>query len=111
DTVGGVGLVSAGALAVFGLFLLPRQRRKAIDQFKEQVEGLRRDIRKALEDQFARELDGALAKVQDIVEPFRTFVVSEGARLAEAMADRGTISNNLQAIQADVDQTFGQASV
>ncbi|MEM1271404.1 MAG: dynamin family protein, partial [Bacteroidota bacterium] len=100
DTVGGVGLVSAGALAVFGLFLLPRQRRKAIDQFKEQVEGLRRDIRKALEDQFARELDGALAKVQDIVEPFRTFVVSEGARLAEAMADRGTISNNLQAIQA-----------
>jgi small GTP-binding protein len=101
------GLVAAGALAAFGFLFLPRQKRKAIREFRERVEALRGDLRAALQAQFTQEIDGALARVRELVAPFGRFIEAEQATLAAAEAERRTLRTRLDDLRTDVRTEFG----
>ena len=101
------GFVAAGAVAVFGFLFLPRQKRKAIREFKDRVDALRADLRSALESQFAREIDDALAGGRALVAPFARYVDDERAALERADADRRALRERLDALRTEVHDTYG----
>ncbi len=91
------GFIAAGVLAVVGLIFLPRQKRKAIAEFRERVEALRADMKKALSEQLDREVAASLDKVRETVAPYAAFVEQERQTLTEVTAER-------QALGAEIDR-------
>jgi small GTP-binding protein len=83
------GLVAAGTLATLGLFILPARRRRAQRELEAKILALRTDLMAALRDQFERELDGSVLRIEEAVGPYTRFVRSEQQRL-EATRDRLT---------------------
>src|SRR5690606_18776356 len=77
------GIVAAGALSVVGFVLLPRQRRRAIAEFRERVEALRAALKEALAAQFTEEADEALAEVRGLIRPLVGLVEDERATLTD----------------------------
>lgn len=111
DAVGGVGLVSAGLLATLGLFLLPRQRRKAIADFRSSTDELRAEMKKALAAQFDREVDEAVNKIRALVLPYRTFIIQETDRLNQARAAHEKLQTETQGLLKTVHAQFGEAEL
>lgn len=102
------GLVAAGALALFGFLFLPRQKRKAIQEFKERVDALRAGLKTALQEQFVQEIDAALAGVRELISPFSHYVEAERNALDAAEADSRRIRDRLDDLRADVRTEFGE---
>lgn len=90
------GLVAAGTLATLGLFILPARRRRAQQELEAKILALRTDLMAALREQFKRELDGSVLRIEEAVGPYTRFVRSERQRL-EATRDR------LTAVEAQLD--------
>ncbi|GAB5519754.1 MAG: dynamin family protein [Rhodothermales bacterium] len=102
DVVGGAGLVTGGVLAVAGLTVLPRQRRKAIREFTDQVEGLRAELRQALVRQFDREIEAALTKIESTTQPYRSLVTAERDALAQATAEHRALTEQTASIRKQI---------
>lgn len=101
------GFIAAGLLATVGFIFLPRQKRKAISEFRERVDALREELRRALSMQFDAEIDGALAKVRELVRPFRNLVEGEQQTLHEATSDREALAREVDRLRRDIKETFG----
>jgi small GTP-binding protein len=101
------GFIAAGVLAVVGLVFLPRQKRKAIAEFKERVDELREEMTNALTIQLDQEVNTSLAKVSETVEPYAAFVEEERATLAEVTAEREAIDAEMARLRKAVSKQFG----
>ncbi|MGI9174246.1 MAG: dynamin family protein [Rhodothermales bacterium] len=105
------GFIAAGILATFGFIFLPRQKRKAIREFRERVDALREELRAALSTQFDAEIDHAIAKVRELVEPFRSLVEAEQHTLETASTDRETLAAEIERLRKAIKKTFGVAHI
>ena len=108
DAVGGFGLATGTAAALYGATVLPRQRRKAVDEFTERIETLEGNIQDALRDRLDDEIDAALDRVWETVQPFARFVGEEDtslraarSALREIQAERNALQ---EAVSRDVDE-------
>ena len=109
DVTGGV--LAAGVLSVFGFVLLPRQRRRAIGEFRERVEALRAELRAALTAQFTEEADEALAEVRVLLRPLVDLVDGE-RELLDALADeRAALRTDADRLRSDVRARYGEADL
>ncbi len=77
------GILAAGTLAVLGLFILPARRRKAKAELAAKIAALRERLMAALTEQFDRELDRSVQRVQEAIAPYTRFVRAERQRLTE----------------------------
>src|SRR5690606_1034663 len=105
------GFIAAGALAFFGFFFLPRQKRKAVQEFRDRVDGLRTDLEKALQSQFDREIETALERVRSLVAPFVQFVQREEQVLDSVIEDKEKAGEEVGRIRRHVEKKFGAPSV
>jgi len=105
DAVGGFGLATGTAAALYGATVLPRQRRKAIDEFTDRIETLQGNIQDALRDRLDTEIDGALDRVWDTVEPFADFVAEEDTSLDTAQSTLDEIRDEASDLQQAVART------
>jgi hypothetical protein len=101
------GFIAAGVLAVVGLIFLPRQKRKAIHEFKARVASLRDDMRKALKQQLDEEVDRSLHRVSNTVAPYVAFVREERDRIDSVTRDRLTLEAELETLQARIAKEIG----
>ncbi|MEM6647535.1 MAG: dynamin family protein [Bacteroidota bacterium] len=102
DVIGGAGLVTGGVLAIAGMTVLPRQRRKAIRELSEQVQGLRDELRQALVRQFDREIEAALTKIESTTQPYRSLVTEERDALDKATAEHRALTTQTAAVRTRV---------
>lgn len=102
------GIVAAGALSVVGFVLLPRQRRRAIAEFRERVEALRTDLKAALTAQFTEEADEALAEVRALIQPLVALVADERGALTELAEQHASLRADADALRADVRARYGE---
>ena len=96
------GIVTAGALAVLGLFVIPYKRKQAKEAFKEKMAELRENLMKTLSATFKRESDSATQRLESNIAPYTTYVQGEKARL---QTDKETL-DGLQARLEDLSRSI-----
>ncbi len=97
------GLLSAGALAVVGLLIIPARRRRAKNDLNEKLENLRHQLIAAMSAEFERELAHSLQRLREAIEPYTRFVRAEQQKLARIEGELGTISATLGQLRSRVD--------
>ncbi len=103
DALGGFGLLTSGALAVPGLSVLPRQRRKAKRAFEERVDELREAVGDALRGQLDREIERAMGELHRAIAPYAAFVEEEQATLADATDERAALGREVDALRTEIE--------
>lgn len=84
------GIVTAGALAVLGLFVIPYKRKQAKEAFRDKMAELRENLMKTLSATFNRESDSAIQRLESNVSPYTSYVQGEQTRL---QSDKATLDN------------------
>ena len=95
-------VLTAGAIATLGLFILPARRRAAKKQLKTQLEALRARLAEALTGQFERELGLSLQRIREAIAPYTIFVQAERDQLGEIEDHLVTVSATLQTLRVRI---------
>ncbi len=83
------GILAGVVLISLGLYIIPAQRSRAKRDFDEKMAELRTRLHNAMQEQFRKELNNAINRVQDSIAPYTRFVRSEQQKTA-AMQERLT---------------------
>src|SRR5918997_3186228 len=96
------GIPAALLIAGFGLFILPRRRRKAREEFREKTEALRERLGEVVRRQFDTELDRSVERMREAIAPYTRFVRTEHARMTEARSALAQITEEVEALRAEI---------
>ena len=96
------GILAASTIAALGLFILPARRKKAKRDLKEKVIELRARLMATLTEQFDREVEGSVRRIEEAIAPYTRFVRAERERLGELQAELRRLQGGLEGLQADV---------
>ena len=96
------GIIAAGIIAGFGLFILPNRRRKARDEFREKTESLRGKLTEAVSRQFDTELNGSVERMREAIAPYTRFVRTEHTRMSQAQETLTELATESDALRAEI---------
>src|ERR687894_256479 len=96
------GITAALVIAGFGLFILPNRRRKARTEFREKTEALRERLGEVVRRQFETELNRSVERMREAIAPYTRFVRTEHARMTEARSDLAEITEETEALRAEI---------
>jgi chromosome segregation ATPase len=97
------GLLTAGAVAVLGLFVIPARRREAKKELRDKISAMREQLMSALTGQFERELERSLHRIDEAVAPYTRFIRAERDRLTEARDELTRIQEGLARLKAQIE--------
>ncbi len=101
------GLLAAGVLAAFGLYVLPARRRKAKNDLRARVDELRQRLADALTRQFEDELRRSLARIRNAIAPYTRFVRGEQEKLSRIEAELREVQASLQHLRLLIEESSG----
>jgi len=96
------GIAAATLLFATSFFILPYKRRRAIDAFRSKTEGLRVELRGALEGKSAEEIERAVENVRGALEPYTRFVRSEWAKVEERSSTLDKLIERLGVLKSEI---------
>jgi small GTP-binding protein len=76
------GLIAAGVMFAAGFVILPRTKRRAIQDFSIKVDALIREFRRSLCIEFDNEIDHCAARLRSAYDPYLVFYRAETTRIA-----------------------------
>jgi hypothetical protein len=91
------GILAASAVAALGFFIIPARRRKAKQELHEKLAALRRDMVVSLKDEFEKEIDGNLKRIEEAITPYTRFIRAETEHVDK-------IQQDLKAVQLEISQ-------
>ena len=97
------GLLTAGAVAVLGLFVIPARRREAKKELRDKLSAMREQLMSALSGQFERELERSLHRINEAVAPYTRFIRAERDRLTETRDELTRIQEGLARLKAQIE--------
>jgi small GTP-binding protein len=97
------GVLSASALAVVGLLIIPAKRRQAKKDLEEKLEDLRQRLMTAMTQEFERELGHSLQRLREAIEPYTRFVRAEQKKLSRIATDLDEVGASLGQIRSRVE--------
>ena len=100
------GIVTAGALAVLGLFVIPYKRKQAKEAFKDKMAELRENLMKTLSATFKRESDSAIQRLESNITPYTSYVQGEKARLQTDKATLDKLHAQLEGLSISIPKLF-----
>lgn len=98
------GIVTAGTLAVLGLFVIPYKRKQAREDFKTKMAELRDNLNETLSTTFTKEADSAVLRLRENISPYLEYVRSEQNRLATNRATLQGLHQELSELDVEIDQ-------
>lgn len=98
------GIVTAGTLAVLGLFVIPYKRKQAKEDFKTKMAELRDNLNETLSTTFTKEADSAVLRLRENISPYLEYVRSEQNRLATNRATLQGLHQELSELDVEIDQ-------
>jgi small GTP-binding protein len=98
------GILLATALAVGGLYLIPRRRRQAQRDFERRVAELRNQLHEGLTRQVHREIEQSTERINEAIAPYRRFVQSQQAALNEARGELVATEDALLRLRAEIER-------
>jgi small GTP-binding protein len=97
------GVLSAGALAIVGLLILPAKRRRAKNDLDEKLEDLRQRLMAAMGQEFEQELAHSMQRLREAIAPYTRFVRAEQQKLAHVEGELGEIGAALGQLRTRVE--------
>ncbi len=97
------GILAAGTLAVLGLFVLPAKRARAKKQLTGKILALRERLMQALTEQFDREIERSLHRIEEAIAPYTRFVRAERQRLEEMRGELQQAGDALQSLKQRIE--------
>jgi small GTP-binding protein len=97
------GILAAGSLSVLGLLVLPARRAGAKTELREKVAEMRSKLMRALEEQFAREMESSLVRIREAIGPYTRFVRSERERLGSLRDELKRLREGMASLSREVD--------
>jgi hypothetical protein len=101
------GILAAGTLAVLGFFVLPARRRQAKKELSGKILDLRQRLMDSLTDQFDREVDRSIHRIEEAIAPYTRFVRAERDRLEEMHKDLERSQHEISALQRQIEGLEG----
>ncbi|MDP9425425.1 MAG: dynamin, partial [Actinomycetota bacterium] len=96
------GLIAVAILGGYGLFVLPNRRRKARAEFARETEALRERLVEVVRRQFEAELSRSVERMREAIAPYTRFVRTEHARMSEARGSLSGITEEVEALRAEI---------
>ena len=100
------GIVTAGALAVLGLFVIPYKRKQAKDAFREKMTELRKNLMDTLSATFSRESESAIQRLEGNILPYTSYVQNEQSRLQQDKEALQKIQDKLEELSRTIKRLF-----
>jgi small GTP-binding protein len=97
------GVLSASALAVVGLLIIPAKRRRAKSDLREKLEDLRQRLMGSMSEEFERELDRSLQRLRESIAPYTRFVRAEQQKLDRTEGELRQIAATLGQIRSRIE--------
>lgn len=96
------GIVTAGALAVFGVFVIPYKRKQVKEEFKTKMAELRESLRETLANTFNQEAKTAVNRLNENIAPYVDYVKNEQSRLEAARQTLTETKDQLNSLEAEI---------
>jgi small GTP-binding protein len=97
------GVLTASALAVVGLLIIPAKKRRAKNDLRDKLEDLRQRLMSAMTEEFERELANSLQRLREAIAPYTRFVRAEQQKLTQIEDELGEISASLGQLRLRVE--------
>jgi hypothetical protein len=97
------GVLAASALSVVGLLVLPAKKRRAKSDLNRKVADVRERLMSSLRQQFEKETEASVSRIEEALAPYTRFVRSERARLTEARGRLETSRAELSRLKAEAE--------
>lgn len=97
------GMAAATFLFTASFFIMPYKRKRAIEEFRLKVEKLRQDMQSVFEVRSAEEINRAVEKIEEALEPYTRFVRSEQAKIEERAANLSAIVERLNHLKTEIE--------
>ncbi len=104
------GIVTAGALAVLGLFVIPYKRKQAKEAFRDKMAELRQNLMKTLSNTFKLESDNAIQRLESNITPYTGYVQSEQIRLQSDKETLNSLQAQLDRLSQSIPEILGENS-
>src|SRR5947209_6630143 len=98
------GILAGIALLGLGLYIIPARRNRAKQAFDAKMQELRMRLHSTMEEQFSKELNSALSRVQDSIAPYTRFVRAEQKKAATLQEQMTHLDNEVQSLKNEVER-------
>jgi hypothetical protein len=97
------GVLSAGALALVGLLIIPAKRRRAKSDLNHKLEDLRQRLMAAMSAEFEQELARSLQRLREAIAPYTRFVRAEQKKLNRIESELNETSSALSQVRTRIE--------
>jgi small GTP-binding protein len=98
------GILLASAMAVLGVFIIPARRRQAKTDMRDKVTEMRKRLVQSLEDQFGREIERSLQRINEAIAPYTRFIRAEQDRMDGGKTALADISRRAEQLKSQVQE-------
>jgi len=77
------GVIMAGVIATIGLFIIPAKRREGKTKLMEKIAGVRVQLTQTLHNQFEKEINRSIERIQEAIAPYTRFIRAEREKMQE----------------------------
>jgi hypothetical protein len=96
------GIVTAGALAIFGMFVIPYKRKQIKEDFKDKMAELRSSLKETLSKTFNQEAENAVTRLEENISPYVDFVKKEETHLQASSETLQEVQSELEKLEAEI---------
>jgi small GTP-binding protein len=96
------GITAATALFIASFFILPYKRKRAIEEFREKVENLRKEMNNIFESKSAEEINRSIENVRGAIAPYVRFVRSEREKIEKRSSVLNGILEQIQNLTREI---------
>jgi len=97
------GILAGVALLGLGLYIIPARRKRAKQEFDEKMRELRQRLHNAMKEQFYKELNNSITRVQDAIAPYTRFVRSEQQKTSAMQEQVGALHTAVASLQNEIE--------
>lgn len=100
------GILAGVTLISLGLYIIPSRRTRAKRNFSEQMQELRSKLHTAMNEQFNKELNNSIGRLQDAVAPYTRFVRAEQKKTAGMQEQLLRLSSEMTRLVDTIEQEY-----
>ena len=98
------GIILASFIAALGLFIIPARRKMAKNELHKKISALREQLTDTLRNQFEKEIERSLQRINEAIAPYTRFVRAERGNLIETCNELERIQNALESLKVEIEE-------